>query len=230
MSWYVLSHSAKGSTWEKHKYLRVINGKYYYPDSYEGGRHLSNVTGKKKAISGQKLTMERKLNVTKKSGTKIKNTQKTVQQETAQQTPQMDPAVVNNVKNQILQLFRTTMKKNPGHIVQDGKSPYTAFMNKEVSRDGKTPQTAKLQQKPKTNKKRLAKTIIRQDASGNEISRTVNGITKTVTKKSPGNLTPADKANINKALVEAKKKATNTSGASSATVNAIVSAIKKKLK
>lgn len=37
-----LSHSAKGSTWEDHKYIKRINGLYYYPDSYEGGRHLSD--------------------------------------------------------------------------------------------------------------------------------------------------------------------------------------------
>lgn len=35
-----LKHSAKGSTWEEHKYIKRINGTYYYPDSYEGGRHL----------------------------------------------------------------------------------------------------------------------------------------------------------------------------------------------
>lgn len=35
-----LMHSAKGSTWEDHKYIKRIDGTYYYPDSYEGGRHL----------------------------------------------------------------------------------------------------------------------------------------------------------------------------------------------
>lgn len=35
-----LLHSAKGSTWEDHKYIKRIDGTYYYPDSYEGGRHL----------------------------------------------------------------------------------------------------------------------------------------------------------------------------------------------
>lgn len=35
-----LFHSAKGSTWEDHKYIKRINGTYYYPDSYTGGRHL----------------------------------------------------------------------------------------------------------------------------------------------------------------------------------------------
>lgn len=38
----MLLHSAKGSTWEKHKYIKRINGTYYYPDNYEGGRHLSS--------------------------------------------------------------------------------------------------------------------------------------------------------------------------------------------
>lgn len=35
-----LMHSAKGSTWKNHKYIKRINGTYYYPDSYEDGRHL----------------------------------------------------------------------------------------------------------------------------------------------------------------------------------------------
>lgn len=35
-----LSHSAKGTTWEKHKYIKRKDGTYYYPDDYEGGRHL----------------------------------------------------------------------------------------------------------------------------------------------------------------------------------------------
>lgn len=38
-----LTHSAKGSTWEEHKYIKRIDGTYYYPDSYEGGRHLSSL-------------------------------------------------------------------------------------------------------------------------------------------------------------------------------------------
>lgn len=35
-----LVHSAKGSTWKEHKYIKRLNGTYYYPDDYEGGRHL----------------------------------------------------------------------------------------------------------------------------------------------------------------------------------------------
>lgn len=36
----VIIHSAKGSTWKEHKYIKRKNGTYYYPDDYEGGRHL----------------------------------------------------------------------------------------------------------------------------------------------------------------------------------------------
>lgn len=41
-----LAHSAKGSTWEEHKYIERIDGTYYYPDSYEGGRHLPDSNNK----------------------------------------------------------------------------------------------------------------------------------------------------------------------------------------
>lgn len=43
-----LEHSAKGSTWEDHKYIKKVDGTYYYPDSYEGGRHLDDEEKKNK--------------------------------------------------------------------------------------------------------------------------------------------------------------------------------------
>lgn len=44
----LLIHSAKESTLEEHRYLKRIDGTYYYPDSYEGGRHLSDLEDKEK--------------------------------------------------------------------------------------------------------------------------------------------------------------------------------------
>lgn len=41
----VLQHSAKGSEWKEHMYVEEVDGKYYYPDGYEGGRHLSSLKG-----------------------------------------------------------------------------------------------------------------------------------------------------------------------------------------
>ncbi len=35
-----LLHSAKNSKWKEHKYIKRVNGTYYYPESHEGGRHL----------------------------------------------------------------------------------------------------------------------------------------------------------------------------------------------
>lgn len=46
-SWAVLRHSAKGSEWEKHKYVKRENGNYYYPNGYPGGRHIENAPGEK---------------------------------------------------------------------------------------------------------------------------------------------------------------------------------------
>lgn len=33
-------HSAKGSEWKDHKYIKKVNGEYYYPENYDYGRHL----------------------------------------------------------------------------------------------------------------------------------------------------------------------------------------------
>lgn len=38
----ILVHSAKGSSWEDHKYIKRIDGTYYYPNNYEGGRHIDS--------------------------------------------------------------------------------------------------------------------------------------------------------------------------------------------
>lgn len=43
-----LSHSAKGSTWEDHKYVKKIGGVYYYPVGYEDGRTIDELTSKNK--------------------------------------------------------------------------------------------------------------------------------------------------------------------------------------
>lgn len=38
----VLSHSAKGTTWGKHKYIRKENGRYIYPDDEERNRKIAD--------------------------------------------------------------------------------------------------------------------------------------------------------------------------------------------
>lgn len=41
----MLIHSAKGSTWKEHKYIKRLNGTYYYPNSYKGGHHIESSGG-----------------------------------------------------------------------------------------------------------------------------------------------------------------------------------------
>ena len=55
MPWLI--HSQKGSEWKDHKYVKregtsgklEEDGKYYYPDSYEGGRHLPKGNSQRKS-------------------------------------------------------------------------------------------------------------------------------------------------------------------------------------
>ena len=45
-------HSSEGSSWKEHKYIKRVDGTYYYPDSYEGGRHLPD-WGKEKSMEDE---------------------------------------------------------------------------------------------------------------------------------------------------------------------------------
>lgn len=49
-----LSHSAKGSTWEDHKYVERIDGTYYYPSGYTKGRTIDSLKGKPEEDTGSK--------------------------------------------------------------------------------------------------------------------------------------------------------------------------------
>lgn len=44
---YRLIHSAKGSEWEDHKYVKKIDGVYYYPVGYEDGRTIDDLSNNK---------------------------------------------------------------------------------------------------------------------------------------------------------------------------------------
>lgn len=39
-----LKHSAKGTTWDDHKYVKKIDGVYYYPVGYEDGRTIDSLS------------------------------------------------------------------------------------------------------------------------------------------------------------------------------------------
>lgn len=59
--YYYIAHSAKGSQWKKHKYIKIMNGLYFYPDDYIGGRHISDAktTSKKKDSKGKSSSSDK---------------------------------------------------------------------------------------------------------------------------------------------------------------------------
>lgn len=66
--------------WEKHKYVKVLDGKYYYPDSYEGGRHLPDGSAAKAASAGAnvgKETAKKKVSASASTTKKTSSTSKT---------------------------------------------------------------------------------------------------------------------------------------------------------
>ena len=56
-SFQLLQHSSEGSSWKKHKYIKRVDGTYYYPDTYEGGRHLPD---EEKEESNSKIDLSEK--------------------------------------------------------------------------------------------------------------------------------------------------------------------------
>lgn len=49
----ILTHSAKGSEWENHKYVTKVDGDYYYPSGYENGRTIDSLKGGEKEKSNE---------------------------------------------------------------------------------------------------------------------------------------------------------------------------------
>lgn len=49
-----LAHSAKGSEWEDHKYVKKIDGVYYYPVGYKDGRTIDDLSDNKNSDTKNK--------------------------------------------------------------------------------------------------------------------------------------------------------------------------------
>lgn len=44
-----IKHSAKGSEWDEHQYVKKVDGDYYYPDGYTKGRTISSLKENQKS-------------------------------------------------------------------------------------------------------------------------------------------------------------------------------------
>lgn len=59
-------HSAKGSVWEDHKYVKKIDGVYYYPVGYEDGRTIDDLDDKSEKKTEDKKSKESQIDEVKK--------------------------------------------------------------------------------------------------------------------------------------------------------------------
>lgn len=50
---YVLKHSAKGTTWDEHKYVKKVDGRYYYPEDMKNLDDMHKVSAKEQDAIGE---------------------------------------------------------------------------------------------------------------------------------------------------------------------------------
>ena len=148
-----LQHSAKGSTWEEHKYLETKGEgkkkKYYYDDSYEGGRHLEK--GGKKNIRGwYDPNTGAPVNASKENGTVSRNPQK-LDGAVSKNPQKLDGAVSKNaqkvegvvsknaqkvegvVSNKTTKTPEEAAKEKKNALKQDVKNQIEKYLSKAVN-------------------------------------------------------------------------------------------------
>lgn len=125
-----LSHSAKGSTWDEHKYVKVVNGLYYYPDSYEGGRHISGLAtnGSSKSSSGS----SKKSASTKKSTSskKKESTTKTRAQRGRESIEKSIRSTIKKADSAKMESFVSVGKKAVADAIHDTRDAIKANRKK----------------------------------------------------------------------------------------------------
>lgn len=69
---FIISHSAKGSVWKNHKYVKKVLDRYYYPAGYDKGRTIDNAPASiKKGVSTFKNQAADKIDRFREKGSKI---------------------------------------------------------------------------------------------------------------------------------------------------------------
>lgn len=103
-------HSVKGTTWKSHKYIKRIEGVYYYPDDYSGGRHLPSETSEKSdgmrttavkvSLSSPKTSPSTSTPTSKPSGTvPFKKVEKPIKPKVSSTPPKDVESVVQDIVN-----------------------------------------------------------------------------------------------------------------------------------
>lgn len=105
----VLVHSAKSSTWDKHKYVKVIEGVYFYPNDYKGGRHIGDAS---RLVTGVAKAALRKRSVDK---SKLTGNKKTVEKEKAGTSNEKDDKKKEKAKKRIEKLANDVISGKYGN-------------------------------------------------------------------------------------------------------------------
>lgn len=101
----VIAHSAKGSTWVNHKYIKILNGRYIYPESGSRTKVLRQVTKTSsknlesaKTSDGTKEVKNVTTSISRKPG-------KILQVKKKEEEPEYEE--IANIKNEVLKKGET---------------------------------------------------------------------------------------------------------------------------
>lgn len=183
-----IAHSAKGSTWDKHKYVKVVDGKYYYPASYEGGRHIN--TEKSKEIIAKATGFISK----KKSSDESEKKNETSVRESLRdkKKSEEEKTVTSNVSGSLTDLKSKTSETKKGKKRSGGSSSKAA--KKDTTKTTK-PHEVKAAVDPKDKKAVLARV---NESLGRKSKSNIRAKSGSSSKKTK---TDEDKQNLAEELV-----------------------------
>lgn len=174
MEQMVVAHSAKGTTWSNHKYIKIVNGRYVYPDSGQAGTKVtrkiskgsSSDTSQMKEVGSVKNTVSKKPGVVLKTNTKETKVEPVEVEETNVLTDILKKTgtlkTEKDVKNELNTTFKQLTTKLPA-INDEDRTELKQILNKIGTRQIQTLNSGNdlidRSQLQKVNKKKNVRTL-----------------------------------------------------------------------
>lgn len=95
-----LVHSAKGSEWEKHKYVAKFDGVYFYPNGYDKGRTLNSLKKFKRKAKSAKLNDS--IAKSKERSAKLTDTKDSTKKKTDSKKEAKTKKKINKIAKQVI--------------------------------------------------------------------------------------------------------------------------------
>lgn len=162
-----ISHSAKGSVWEDHKYVKKVDGNYYYPNGYEGGRQIKTLKGVAQTAVKKAADSAKSLN---SGATQVPSTQQ-------KRSPReiADENYYNDLQKKMEKELDALIQKGPGYF--NGQSQEEA---KKKIRDT----IAQLKAQAAASRSKMSETL---NAKKNEVAIDVDDLARRVLRGEFGN-------------------------------------------